>query len=1041
VFIHLHAHSHYSFLEALPSPTELAQAAARAQMPALALTDHTMLSGALEFYQACREVGVQPLLGLELDVALPPDLPPLSQTGAAGRLVLLALDLRGWGSLCRLSSAALVEPGTPSALPFEVLAEHADGLLCLTGGHKSSLNRLVAQDSRRAAAAYLERLGELFPGRLYVELHIASAEDEHLAAGLVALAQRLRLPIAAAGDIYYLESGQAELQRVLAGMRLNRPWRSLEAGDLAPSGAYFAAPSEMEQHFNAYPQAVAATLEIAERCSLELPLGETHFPEVHVPPGSTLLDELRRKAEAGAQRIYGRITPFLKARLEHELSVIGECGYAPLFLVMQEVVAFARRDGIPIASRGSAASSLVAHCLGITDPDPMRLNLYFERFLNPARATPPDIDTDLCSRRRDRVIRFVYERFGHERVAMVCTISRFRRRSALREVAKAYGLPPSQVSKLAESLPYRWYGPPERQASGESPFADLEDRYPDALHQAIFRDAAAVIGMPRHLSIHPGGVVISPGLLTDLVPTQMAAKGVRITQFDLEGVERFGLVKMDLLGIRGLTVLGDVAQAVYSGEIAGPLPARKYSTILEVLDAIPADDPLTSELVRQGRTIGCFQIESPGMRATLKEIQAQDADDIMVALALYRPGPLTGGLKDAFVRRHRGLEPPDYLHPRLESLLAETYGVILYQEQVLQIAHELGGLSLSDADLLRRAMSHFDPGKQMVTLKEKFIQGAAARHQVPAAISEQVWELMAAFAGYGFPKAHAASYAQVAWRAAWCKAHYPGRFLAGVLANWGGYFPQSVYLTEARRSGLKIYPPLVNHARREFSTVLLEGEEVLIMGLNQVRELTRRTQERILRQRPFISLQDFLARADPRPVEADNLARCGALQDFGSIPTLLRHLKGGGWRGGQLSLFANAEPLEEDWSIDEKAAAEEAILGVSVSAHPLELKAAQITAAHALTTVDAAARVGEVVRVAGTRQSWRRSRTSQGEYIYFMVFEDLEGMLDVVISEDAYRRSRRDLSQKGPYLLEGTVERHQTRGEPFIRAARIWVLS
>jgi DNA polymerase III alpha subunit len=417
----------------------------------------------------------------------------------------------------------------------------------------------------------------------------------------------------------------------------------------------------------------------------------------------------------------------------------------------------------------------------------------------------------------------------------------------------------------------------------------------------------------------------------------------------------------------------------------------------------------------------------------------------MVALALYRPGPLSGGLKDAFVRRHRGLEPADYIHPALESLLAETYGVILYQEQVLQIANELAGLSLSDADLLRRAMSHFDPGKQMITLKEKFVCGASALHGVPQPVSERVWELMAAFAGYGFPKAHAASYAQVAWRAAWCKAHYPARFLAGVLANWGGYYPQRVYLNEARRAGLKIYPPLVNHAQPEFTSAILDGEEVLIAGLNQVRDLTQRTQARILNQRPFASLQDFLARADPRPIEAQNLVRCGALQGFGTIPALLHRLENGSWRGGQLSLFSfepasSGDAPAEDWSLNEKSAAEEAILGVSVSIHSLELKAAQIAAAGAVTTLDAAARVGEVVRIAGTRQTWRRHRTSQGSYIYFMSFDDLEGMLDVVINDEVYRRSRRDLSERGPYFLEGTVERHQTSGEPFIRAERIWVI-
>ena len=375
-------------------------------------------------------------------------------------------------------------------------------------------------------------------------------------------------------------------------------------------------------------------------------------------------------------------------------------------------------NGIPIASRGSASSSLVAHCLGVTTPDPIALNLYFERFLNPARPTPPDIDTDLCSRRRDEVIRFVYRRFGAERVAMVCTINRFRRRSALREVAKAYGLPPGEIGSMAESLPYRWYGPPGRRSADDHPYAELAARYNTPRHQRIFQDAEALIGLPRHLSIHPGGIVIAPGPITDLAPTQMATKGVVITQFDLDSIERLGLVKLDLLGIRGLTVMGDVAEVIHPSEDE----ASGRSSALEVLEGIPDEDPATSEMVELGRTIGCFQIESPGMRATLKEIHARDTNDILVALALYRPGPLTGGLKDAFVARYRGLEPAVYLHPALEPLLRDTFGVILYQEQVLRIAHELAGLSLAEADLLRRAMSHFDPGKQM-----QIAQGALYR--------------------------------------------------------------------------------------------------------------------------------------------------------------------------------------------------------------------------------------------------------------------------------------------------------------------------
>ena len=978
-------------------------------MPALGLTDHLGLTGAVEFYDACQAQGVQPILGLEINLAPPSN---LAEQATSGKLALLAMDLGGWSSLCRLSSTLLTDPTYENRpiLPFERLEEYAQGVLCLAGDLGSN--------------GWLSQLNELFPGQLYVEL-----QHSDQSGALIQAARRLKLPLVATHPVHYLEAGQEPLQRLACAMRLNCRIHEVPSAELAPPQAYFISADEMERRFAEMPEALAATQEIAGRCRLELPLDTPHFPIIPLPPGTEPEEVLRAKTEAGARRLYPVITPEIQGRLEHELRVIGELGYTALFLVMEEILDFARQKGIPFSSRGSAASSLVAHCLGITSPDPIRLNLYFERFLNPARRTPPDIDTDLCSRRRDEVIRFVYDRYGEERVAMVCTINRFRRRSALREVAKAHGLPAKEIGALADALPQRWYGPPWLGYDPAAPFAELSERFHSPLHQRIFADAAALIDLPHHLSIHPGGVVIAPGRLTDLAPTRLASKGVVITQFDLDSIERLGLVKIDLLGIRGLTVIGDVAHAVQAAQ-----PGR-YPSPLDALDAIPEHDPPTSDLLSQGRTIGCFQIESPGMRATLKEIQARSVDDLIIALALYRPGPLTGGLKDAFVRRHRGQETIAHLHPALAPLLGDTYGVILYQEQVLRIAHGLAGFSLADSDLLRRAMSHFDPGKRMQTLKEKFIAGAYTQSGVPAEAAERIWELMAAFSGYGFPKAHAASYAQVAWRAAWCKVHYPAIFMAAILANWGGYYGQRVYLTEARRMGLTLRPPHVNHARREFSVVDLAGEQSLYMGLDQVRDLTRHTIGRILKFRPFHSLEDFLARADPRPAEAENLAQCGALDGFGAIPALLRRLKGESRRRGQLSLF----PLEdagEDWSLGEKVAAEEAVLGVGISAHPLELVADEIAAAGALNTLEAAEHMGQAIRVAGMRQTWRRlgSPGTGAGVFYLMSLEDLEGMLDVTISAEVYRRCKGVLRGSGPYLVEGVVERDASSGEPSLRA-------
>jgi DNA polymerase-3 subunit alpha len=1069
MFIHLRARSYYSFLDGLCSPAQLAQAAGQQGMPALGLADHSGLTGALEFYETCRAFGVHPLLGLEVGVRLPNDISSTIPPALQSSLVLLAMDLAGWSCLCRLSSELMCASsgGQDRWLDFEQLAGDNWGLICLTGGRRGPLTSLLLQGQVEMAETLLSRLKEAFTGRLYAEIQMHTQEDGNWASSLAGLVRRVGLPLVATHSIHYLTADQAPLQRLVTAIRLNRPLESIQAEELALPDAYFLTEAEMHKRFASLPSTLAAqalqnTLEVAERCRLDLPLNQPHYPAVEDDNGHTPIQLLSQKAEAGACRLYpeqdeaGKTT--IQSRLEHELGVIERLGYASLFLIMEEILQFARQSGVPFSSRGSAASSLVAHCLGITSPDPLRLNLYFERFLNPARATPPDIDTDLCSRRRAEVIDFVYRRFGSERVATVCTINRYRRRSALRETAKAHGISAKDIKALTDNLPYRGWGP-RTVTQTVPPFAELVQRYPSPVYQAIFRDADALLGIPRHISVHPGGLVISAAPLNELVPTMLAQKGLVITQFDLDSIERLGLVKIDLLGIRGLSVLGDMAQVIFkhNGSWRGYAQGVKEPHInlevfssatspVEVLEAIPTEDQATSALVESGSTIGCFQIESPGMRATLKDIHASTEDDIMVALALYRPGPLTGGLRDAFVRRHRGLEPVQHLHPSLQQLLGDTYGVILYQEQVLRIAHELAGLSLVDADLLRRAMSHFDPGKQMQTLKEKFIAGAQERRGVPETVAERVWELMAAFAGYGFPKAHAASYARIAWQAAWCKTHFPAEFISAVLANWGGYYGQRVYLTEARRLGLTLRPPHINYALREFSVQYPQGPAVLFMGLDQVRVLTSRTQVRILSKRPFNSVADFLTRVDPRPIEAENLVRIGALSGLGTIPGLLAQLGGNRWHGGQLPLFnlggqGDQVSSEEDWSLAEKMAAQQAILGVSIEAHPLELYAGQIAQAGALSTLEAATRIGERVRVAGMRQIWRRFSSSTGDAVYFLALEDLEGMLDSVIYSSVHRRYRSELSGPGPYILEGMVERDESSAEPVLKVEKLWCLT
>lgn len=1010
-------------MEGLLLPSELAEIAASYGMSALGLADHHLLSGAVEFVLACKKAGIYPILGLEIDLAW--ENSAVKVHPREERLTLLAYEMAGWSSLCELSSDLQLgnrTAGQGALCPLDLLAIRSKGLLA------------IAPSQNDPSGVRLNRLKELFPSSLYLAI-----DDPDRATILTSLSHQLNLPVVVVPPVYYRTADQESLQRTVSAIRLNTTIRNLPNDAVAPAGAVIPSLSMLTERYSQFPFALAATDEVADRCRFELPLGVAHMPQISLPPGQTVAQLLRQKAEIGAVKKYGALTDTIRARLDHELSVISSLGYEPIFLIVEELLSFARRAGIPFSSRGSAASSLVASCLGITSPDPLRLDLYFERFLNPSRTTPPDIDTDLCSRRRDEVIHHAFEIFGSDRVAMVATINHYRPRSAVSDVAKAYGLSPVAAQQLSAQLPYGFFARREEEGEGEnpSPLAEIRTRYPDTLHQHIFDDADALLKLPRHLSVHPGGLVVAPGRMTDLVPVMRSGtKGINVAQFDHSSIEALGLVKIDLLGIRGLTVLGDVAEFVRES-----LPDR-FSSSLAVLEATPNSDIATSNSLERGQTIGCFQIESPGMRATLREIRARNEDDLMVALALYRPGPLQGGLRDTFVRRFKGEETVVHLHPSLEPLLRDTYGVILYQEQVLRIAHALAGFSLAEADLLRRAMSHFDPGRQMQNLRDKFIAAAEAKSGVPPDTGQRVWELMAAFAGYGFPKAHAASYAQVAWRSAWCKVHFPAEFMAAVLANGGGYYNQSVYLSEARRQGLTIRPPHVNFSGEAFKVVRNiaskypgQPETILFMGLGQVRDLTRRTIARIMAFRPFKSLDDFLVRVDPRMAEVNNLIRVGAFEGMGVIPSLLRHIQQRtGWQPGQLSLFGWESGPDQDWPLEKKVAAQQELLGVGVDAHPLELSARQVSAAGAITTLEAATRIGQRVTVAGVRQSWRRVKTNRGDWMMFMTLEDLDGLLDVVVWPEAYSRSRAAIGSSSLLLVTGVIESDTRRGEPVMVA-------
>ncbi len=1000
MYIHLNTHSAYSFLEGLPTPEDLVNAAVLNKMPALGLTDHQSLTGTIEFVSSCKNSGLQPIIGLEIDME------------SGNRLALLACSSTGWSNLCCITSALALQDNPTLPCNINTLSAHSSDLIALASENEN-----------------LGELKEIFQGSLYISFH-----DPDRGLPLIKIGKQFNIPLVAAHPVFYIAPQQAVLQKTITAIKYLQPISQVDPGKFAAVGSYFLSQSEMENRFQHFPRAIDNTIEIAKRCKFELPVGIPHMPKINVPNDLTQAQYLSQKAESGAIALYSEITPEIRQRLDHELQVISKMGYEPIFLIVEEILNYTRDNQIPFSSRGSAASSLVAHCLGITSPDPIKLDLYFERFLNPARSTPPDIDTDLCSIRRDEVIKHVFQKYGMDRVAMVATISRFRPRSALGDTARAHGFSQEKIRRMVNYLPYAFWERFEQSIDGEavsSPFQELRNAFSSPDEITAINEAEALLKLPRHLSLHPGGLIVAPGKLTDLVPVMRSNdKNILVTQLDLDSVEAFGLVKIDLLGIRGLSVLGDITKVI-------PLETQMITHIYHsVLDSIPAEDQDTSERIEIGQTIGCFQIESPGMRSTLREIHAKNEFDIMAALALYRPGPLSGGLKDAFVRRYKGLEKVQHIHPSLAPLLDETFGVILYQEQVLRIAHDVAGFSMADADLLRRGMSHFDPSKKMQELKNRFIKQAEIKSNISLETGERIWEMMAAFAGYGFPKAHAASYAKVAWRSAWCKTHFPADFLASVLTHGGGYYGQRVYINEARRLGILVKAPNVNYSKINFTVDKTSQNPIIYMGFAQVKDLTKRTIANIIKFQPFQSMDEFLQKVDPRTYEAENLAKIGAFDNLGTIPAILNIIQHG-WMEAQFNLFSFSDGSESDWSIEQKMTAQNDILGIGLVVNPLEMIQKRIDSTHVVSTIDAAGKIGQHVTLLGLRQTSHQSQTKKGEKMMFLTLEDLTGNMDVILFPRVFEQAKNIISSTTPFLVYGHMEYDPERGEPFLTAEKV----
>lgn len=1008
-FTHLEVHSHFTLLGGTAPVEALAARAAEAGMSHLALTDHQVLYGAIAFAQACRNHGIQPITGMTVDMGAPAETAGVGTQ--RGRLVLLAKNSEGYRNLCRISSwlqgDRARELRRQQGLPWEVLAEHSAGVLAIDGGRRGWLFNFLSAGRQPDASRYLSRLGGIFEENGWLGIELQRSVDSALAGAAIECGARFGLRPVALQPVYCLAREDRARLRLLAAIDANCTLETVPPAMLADGAnpdidVHWLSASEIAQRFSSFPQALQGIQEVVEQCGETLPDGEPIWPALKLPQQQTPAEALEEQAWAGLRDRYEHEPqPKVTQRLQEELVAINRHGFAPLFLVVADITRHARSEQIPVSTRGSVANSLVAYCLGITTVDPIGHNLLFARFLNPARKSPPDIDLDFCSRQRDRILAYVRQTYGEEHVALVSTMNTLRPRSALRETAKAFGYTEEELKRLSRRLPRgRWR---QLQLEGEAVLGTLSD----VRDRAVVQAALSIVGQPHHLSVHPGGVVITPGPLSDVVPLQWTPKGFVATQYAHEDVEAVGLPKLDLLGIRALTVLADAVSMV-----------RRDANPDFKLERVDTEDVQTAACLARGETIGVFQCESEGAQRTLRQLQARTVGDLAVANAFFKPGPSTGGMAQAFIRRYRGEEPVSFLHPTLAELLGDTQGVLLFQEQVLRVARDIAGLSWAQADQLRRGMSKMHP-RTMNALQEQFIAGCQRAAPEGAAFSaqqaQQLWEQVLAFSGYGFNRGHATAYADVSYRSAYLKTHFPAAFLCARLANGGGFYPQAVYIAEAQRLGIATHPPHVNHSESRFTLTYEQGEPVLWMGLKQVRSLRHSSVGEIVAGAPLDSLRDLLSRVSLQERELRNLIRCGALDGMAeNRATLLAQaealLRAGSPR--QLSFDFAATSTVAAETAAERLKWEMRILGQPLSLHPVQLMESR----EELTPLsELSGMIGREVRIAAVRLPGRTGGRS-------ILLGDGRGMIAARTPQGASSKAWE------PLLLKGVWRRDEWGG-------------
>ena len=1057
-FVHLHTHSEFSLLDGASRVSELVDSAKAMGQKAIAITEHGVLYGAVDFYSTARAAKLNPIIGCEMYMA------PRSRTDREGRvdrdpnhLILLARNDAGYRNLIKLVSASHLEGYYyKPRIDRELLAEHAEGLICLSACLGGELPQAIVRGDMDAAEAIARQHAEIFgPDNYFLELQDHGIpEEDTVRAGLVEIARRTGLPLVATNDSHYIKPEDAEAHDILLCIQTGARREEEKRFRLSGPEYYLASTQQMRERFAAYGEAVSNTVAIADRCHIEIPLGRNLLPTYSpIPEGLNADTYLLQLCEAGVRDRYAdAVNDEVRERLSMELDVIRETGFSAYFLIVWDLIRAARADGVRVGpGRGSAAGSLVSYVLHITDIEPLQYGLIFERFLNRERVQMPDIDIDFDDVGRERVLAYVQDKYGRDRVAQIITFGTMAARAAIRDVGRVLNVPLPDVDRLAKLVPQVVNITLERALKESRELNELYEHEEWAKH--IINNARRLEGICRNASTHAAAVVIGSEPLANIVPLQRSTlgDGTAVTQFDMNGVSKIGLLKIDLLGLSNLTVIAEATETV-----------RAIRGIDLDIDRIPLDDARTYELLGRADTHGIFQLEATFAKRILIDMQPNCLADMGVAVALNRPGPIEGGATGMWMRRKRGEEPVTYMLPELEPILKETYGAILYQDQVMKIASAVAGFSLGEADILRAAMGKKDKVK-MAKQREQFLSGAAARGVAPETALE-LFELIALFAGYGFNGAHSISYGLIAYQTAYLKANYPREYMSALLNSRADNFDRlKQSILDAHARGLVVRPPDVNRSASAFSLGAEEQGEILY-GLRHIKNVGERVAAEIVAERddagPFTSLFDLCLRVSSRDLNrrvVEALIRSGACDSLGERGAMLAVLDRAIDRAatirreresGQTSLFGETIVLIEPASLpaedlegreangpfaiaaDERLSWEREFLGMYLSDHPLRRIAGELQQRVDTTINELGAHLdGLIVQVGGAIRDMRTfvpRRSTTGQRMAALQIEDLTGSVEVVVFARVFEECASVLRPDAVIVVRGKVEAGRT---------------